>query len=295
MPTTDRPSAPTHPLVIALAGVIVLTCMDAIVKWLSGAFGTFQIALLRFAFGALFAALLLLRWPAPWPPRARMPAYLARALLMVVTSLSFYYALGQLPLAELFALTFTAPLFIALFGMAMLKERLRPAIGLALAAGFAGMLVIVDPDIAGSAGHSLPWLAWVAAFTAPVAYALNVVLWRAQATRDPIVMIVTVQSLMVTGFVAPLAAIDFRALDLADIGVFAAVGVLGTTGQLLFTAALARTTAVSFSVVEYTGLIWAAIIGYAFFAEVPRGEVWAGAGLIIAGCLVVIRTRTPPA
>ena len=45
-------------------------------------------------------------------------------------------------------------------------------------------------------------------------------------------------------------------------------------------------------VAEYTGLIWAALIGYAFFAETPRAMVWIGGSLVIIGCLAVARGRT---
>ncbi len=48
-----------------------------------------------------------------------------------------------------------------------------------------------------------------------------------------------------------------------------------------------RAEAAKVAVAEYTGLIWAAILGYVFFAEVPRSMVWVGGGLVIAGCLIV--------
>lgn len=281
------------PLLLALAGTAVLTGMDALVKFLSASFPTFQIVLLRYAMMVLWMLGPIALMRPGWPLRARLPAHAGRAALNVLTAGTFFYALGRLPLAEVFALSFTSPIFIAMFGALLLGERLRWRVVVAIAAGFAGMLVIVAAGAGSSAGGPAEPLAIAAALAAPVTYALGIVLLRAQTAHEPPMVIVFVQGVLVLLFVAPIAAIDLRPPQGTDWLAFALVGLFGAVGHLAFAHALARTTAARFSVAEYTGLLWAALFGYVFFAEVPTLNVWVGAALIVAGCLLVLRQRAP--
>jgi len=283
-----------RPVLLAVAAIALLTCMDALAKHLSAEFHTFQIVMLRYAFTVAFMVVLVAVQRPGLPRRDRLAAHAGRAALSVVTASSFFYAVGHLPLADTFALSFTAPLFIALFGALFLKEKLRWSISAALVLGFIGMLVIVFADTRIEAGERNT-LAVACALISPVAYALGIVLLRSQTAHEPTTVIVFVQSILVTIFVSPLAALDFRAADGTALATFALAGLLGGIGHLALAAALARTTAARFSVAEYTGLLWAALLGYLFFAEVPALAVWIGAALIIGGCALVARERKPVA
>lgn len=280
------------PVLVALAGVGILTVMDAIVKSLSGSFGTSQIVLMRFACGSVWLALLIPVLRPGWPGRDRLPAHALRAILTVVTTGSFFFALGRMPLAELFALTFTAPIFMAVFGALLLREKLTGPILIAVGLGFAGMLVIVSGGSASASTGPVEPIALAAAFAAPVTYALGMVLLRSQTAHEPLVVIILVQSLLVSALVAPLAVLDFDPIPLPTLAIFLAVGLMGAVGNLAFGFALSRMTAARFGVIDYTGLLWAAAIGYLAFGEVPRPAVWIGAGLIIAGCMIAIRSRS---
>jgi S-adenosylmethionine uptake transporter len=284
------------PILVALGGIALLTGMDALVKSLSSQFGTFQIVLLRFFFTALWIGALVVVQRPGLPKRHRLPAHLGRAALQVFTTCTFFYALAKLPLAEVFALSFTSPIFMALFGALFLKEKLSwPILG-AIAIGFAGMLVIViGSQSPASSGDAASPLAVAAALASPVTYALSIVLLRSQTAHEPVTIIVLVQSVLVSLLIAPLAAIDFRMPEGEALVQFVLIGLLGASGYLAFTYALSRTTAARFSVVEYTGLLWAAFFGYAFFAEIPHPAMWVGAALIISGCLLVLRQRAKPA
>ena len=78
-----------------------------------------------------------------WPNRETVAANSLRSVIAVVTAVSFFYALGQLPLAETLVLSFLSPMFIALFGMLLLREKVDARIVGAIAIGFAGTLVVV--------------------------------------------------------------------------------------------------------------------------------------------------------
>jgi len=277
------------PLLVALLGMALFTAMDAMVKGLTPHFPTFQIVCLRFLFTAIWIGVALLVLRPGWPRRDKVAAHALRAVLMVATAVCFFYALGQVPLAELFALSLTSPLFIALFGALFLRERLSPVLLVAIAIGFCGVLVIMREGFGGI--DAIAPLALGAAILAPVTYALGIVLLRSQTAHEPLTVIVFMQSLFVALFTAPVALAEFVWPN-ADLWLrFFAVGLLGTIGYLCFAYALSRTSAARFSVVEYSGLLWAALLGYVFFAEVPRVGVWLGAGLIVAACLLALRDK----
>jgi drug/metabolite transporter (DMT)-like permease len=133
-------------MLLALVAILLLTIMDSVIKSLSQRFNALEIMYFRQGFGVVFAAALFLWFRPGWPSPAQWRGHLLRTLIMMATGLMFFHALGRMPLAELFVYTFTAPMFTALFGFLILKERLGPAAGAGLALGFAGILAIVLTD-----------------------------------------------------------------------------------------------------------------------------------------------------
>lgn len=282
------------PMLAALAGIAALTGMDTLVKGLSADFGTFQIAFLRSVFVGIWIGLWIAYQRPGWPRRDRLPIHALRAVLSVITACSFFYALAHIPIVEVFALSFTAPLFITLFGALFLREPVRWPIFAAIAIGFAGMLIIVfDAKGTLTLSTGFPRLALAAAILSPVSYALSIVVLRAQAAYEPGSIIVLVQTVMAVVLLAPLAALEYRFPDPNQWLLFALTGLFATVGFLAITHALAHITAARFSAVEYSGLLWAALFGYVFFAEITVLATWAGAALIIAACLIVLRAKQP--
>ncbi len=287
--TSDRAA-----LALATLAILLLTVMDSLVKSLSASFSALELVFLRNASGLVFAGAVFAALRPGWPTLAQLGGHALRATIMFCTSLMFFFALGRMPLAELFVYTFTAPMFVALLGALMLKERLTGPVALGLALGFAGIVAIVatDPDARFGGGDLL---GRAAALLSPITYALGIVLLRRQAGGEPVARIVFVQSLLLASATAPLAAAgalpQVAGLAAADLWKVAGLGLLGTTGGLLLAAAFKRADAGKVAVSEYTGLIWAAIIGWLAFAETPRSMVFVGGVLVIAGCVVVARGR----
>ncbi|MGL5114408.1 MAG: EamA family transporter, partial [Beijerinckiaceae bacterium] len=128
-----------------------------------------------------------------------------------------------------------------------------------------------------------------AAVISPITYAFAIVLLRRQAGQEPAARITLMQSLITVAIIAPLTVWRMPMPDARDLMLGFAIGGLGTLGTYLLTMAYARAEAGKVAVTEYTGLIWAAMIGYAFFGEAPRAMVYAGGALVILGCLIVAR------
>jgi S-adenosylmethionine uptake transporter len=283
------------PVAFAITGVGLLTCMDAIIKHLAGSYSTIELMAFRYGSGLLFAAVLFAITRPGWPNRQQWPRHVLRVLVVLVTAGTFFYALGRLPLAEVFVIVFTGPLFMALFGRLMLGERLNPSAGVALAMGFAGMLVIVLTRAEGFRfGAEGPAL--LAAVVSPIAYALAMVMMRKQTGDEPVERIVLIQPLLGLLAVAPFSLPTLAWPTGSTLWLALLMGLLGTSGSWALAWAFKHAPAHRIGVAEYTGLIWAAGLGYSLFGEVPRMEVWLGAVLIISACLLVIRApRAVPA
>lgn len=284
MPPPQPPLARIVLLAVAAEGL--LTLMDAVIKALSARYPTLQIAFLRFGFGLMGAAIYT-AWNRPgWPTRETTLYNGMRALLVVVSATTFFFGLGRLPLADAIALSFIAPALTALFGVLLLGERLDWRVGVALAGGFAGMLLIVGGGL-GSAGMTDEILVGaVAVLVSAVIYALSIVLLRHRATRDPLSQIVLFQNLGPALILAAPAMWVWVAPTTHDYALFALLGTLGVTAHTMLAHAFARVEAARLAPVGYVTLVWGILFGFVFFAEVPGLVTLAGAALIVVAMIV---------
>jgi S-adenosylmethionine uptake transporter len=283
-----------HAILLAVLADGLLSFMDALIKMLVARYPTLEIAFLRFAFGAIWAAALVGIARPGWPTRETVFYNLTRSVLVVMTATSFFYALGQLPLADAVALSFVSPMFLALFGSMFLNERVDKRIALALVAGAAGMLLIAGGRI-GSGTYTEATILGVAACTvSAVSYALALVLLRARALRDALPIIVLFQNLGPAVLLAVPAWIVWTPLSREDVVVLVLISGLGVAGHYMLALAFARAEAARLAPVQYTTLIWGALFGYLFFSDVPGGATWLGASLIVAGAIVTQAKGSKP-
>jgi len=278
---------------LAVLAVGLLSGMDAAIKGLATSFSVPQIALLRFIFGslAILAVTAVVR-----PPRPRLETVLAnswRAVLGVVTALTFYFALGRLPLAETLALALLSPCCTVLFGALLLRENVGRPVIIALIVGLLGMLTIVAPKFGGASASAAALEGAAAVLVSTLTYSLSLVLLRSRATRDHPTTIVAVQNIgsaLILGGLAPFAPAGlWQPLAASDLVNFAGLGILGVGGHLLIVKAFSLAPASRIAPADYTALIYASIFGYIFFAETPAWTTVAGALLIIVSSFVATR------
>lgn len=289
-PSSRTPSSrtPLSAIAFAAGGIALLTGMDAVMKAMMVATPFLQSVFLRFFAGALVVAVLLPLVRPRAPDRRGVIANSWRALVGVATATSFFFAVKSLPLAEAFTLVFLAPVFVAILGIVLLREVVDRSIVLALLFGFGGVVVIVWPRLGQPLGDAAV-LGVVAALFSAVAYAFNLVLLRQLAQRDHPLVIVAFQTAGGALVLLLPALMVWAPLDNAQWVGFAAAGALGVAGHLALTAAFARAPASRLAPIDYTSLLWATAVGYAFFAEVPTLVTMTGASLIVFGALIAAR------
>jgi S-adenosylmethionine uptake transporter len=178
-------------------------------------------------------------------------------------------------------------MFTALFSVMLLGERVDRTIVAALAAGFAGTLIVVSGQFDAGAGRSLTGVA--AALVSALCYAMGLVLLRARAQRDAAIIIVVFQNVGPMLLISPFAAAVWIPPTAEDWQLFMLIGVLAVAGHLLLTSAFARAEAARLAPLEYTALLWAGLLGYAMFGEVPTLATFAGAALIVTAAAMATR------
>lgn len=279
------------PILLSLGAIGCLSVMDALIKTLAPHYPTTEIVFLRYAAGSVFSVLTVAIIRPGWPRRETVTANASRSLVGIVTAMTFFYALGQLPLAETIALSFISPIFMVIFGALFLKEQVTRRILAALCCGMAGMIVIVSGQLGGSAAGDNAVIGVVAVLVSALTYALGIILLRARAQRDPMTLIVLFQNVFPLFLILPFAIWQWQPPQPDDFLLMVVIGILGTAGHLLFANAFARAPAATLAPLEYTALLWASGLGALMFGEVPAVTTLAGACLIIAGAVIAARRR----
>lgn len=287
-------------LLVAGLAIGVLSAMDAVAKALGADFPVMQVVMMRYGGAAIWLALFIALTGRAWPQRRYLGRHFIRSALMCLTAFLFFYAITHLPLAVASALAMSSPVYVALLGILFLGEPARASIGLAIAVGLAGALVIVGwgGETASATGEASV-LAWAAALLAPLSYAAGIVLLKHHAAAENAAAITLAQSVLITLIALPFALPGFVMPEGGQWIGTGLVGILGALGYLLFIAALRHLPASVFALMDYTTVLWAAALGYVVFGEVPGISLWLGAMLIVGACLIGLRAARgrpiPPA
>jgi len=266
------------------AGIAVLCIMDGVIKHLVQTNNVMVVTFGRYLFGAGFAFAIWLQAGRPRLTFEMWKAHALRGAMIAMAAVSFFWCLKVLPLAELIVIAFVAPLLVPFMANIVLGEKLRPRSLIAVFAGFFGVIVAAaggdnfSPD-------NQRLLGIASALFSSVTYALAIVLMRARASKDG-AEAVSLLGAIIPGILVSAPAIATGAMPPAhELPAFLALGVLASAGIYLLARAYALAEAQILAPLEFTALIWAALIGFFFFAEIPRPQVWIGGGIIVAACL----------
>ncbi|WP_073333961.1 DMT family transporter [Wenxinia saemankumensis] len=286
-------SAPTAPaaqaqgILLMCLGVAMLSVNDAIAKLLTSDYNPLQILFLRNVIALPFAMGIAAAIGGRAALGSRRPlAHVARGALWVGATMLFFTSLSRLGLAEATALIFAAPFFITLISALVLGEIVGWRRWLAVLAGFSGVLVIVRPG--GEAFQPVLLLPVAAAFT----YALLMLSARWLDPRDSVwtlLVWLTGTGALLGAILVPLVWVPVRA---ADLPAFAGIAFFGVAGMTMITQAFRLAPAVVVAPLDYTGLLWATLFGWAIWRESPDELTWLGAAIIIAsGVATILREQ----
>ena len=286
------------PLAAAALAAASFVGRDTLIKLISPRYDALQLTFFRFASGSLFALALWLWRRTPMPAGAaawRMHGL--RCVLLLISLVGYFHALTQLPLAQAVSISYLSPIFVSLLAVFVLHERPSRWIWLALALGLAGVAVTVWPELsapraagaAGSARQSARLWGVASAALSTVAFSGVMILARHQAQRDSLWTILLLQNLLPAALLLLPALLSWRPLAPADLGPILLAGVFATVGLLSLTWAFTHLEASRVAPLEYSSFVWAALLGFAVFGEVPSATTAVSAALIVSGCLLLLR------
>ncbi len=278
-----------HPILLVCIGVIFGCGVDAVMKHIMlGGTSVITATAWRYIAGAaiMIAVFLALRRPMPGLPAIRFHAL--RSVAQVISAFGFFYALTQIALAEAVVMGFTAALMIAPIARIVLGEKMSPITILASLIGFAGAALAATAETTGAPAEGNRLYGIAAILISAVLYALNIVLLRLRSKEEDSLTLVTFMNVFPALFLLPFMLLYSDPLPRSESwGATLLVACFGIGIWTLMTMAYAKEKAQTLAPFEYTGLIWSALFGYAFFQEIPGWRVYAGAAIIIAACLVV--------
>lgn len=275
-------------IVLALAGILGVSVMDACAKLLGEGYAISQIILARNGVGvlAVFAFVLLSGGGLGQLRAQRVGLLILRTVFSLAAAFLFFTGLRYLPLADAFAIAFTAPLFITALSMPLLGERVGVRRWAAVVVGFAGVLVVIQPGTTSFRIEALlPLLA-------ALSYALTMLIGR-KMTRD-----MTTSAIMFwSSLGAALATLammpsQWQTPTPVDLGLFLFMGLVGTLGMSLITQGYRFAPAAVIAPFDYSALLWAVILGWLIWNDVPGPHVWLGSSILIASGLYILHRET---
>jgi drug/metabolite transporter (DMT)-like permease len=269
-----------------VAGALALfTLLGVASRELSYSIGTFQIMFLRSGFGLLLLAPFVLRRGLGGLRTGNFRVQMLRNLSSFSGGVGWFYAIGVLPLTLVFALEFTAPMFVAVMATWWLGERLTSGRLVAIAFGFAGVLVILRP------GMEAITPAVIACLLGAIGFAGSHVGAKKLSGIDPPLVIVFYMALLQLPLSALPAALMWQPVGWHEIAWGLVLAASGSVGHLCLTRAFARADATIVVPMDFLRVPLIAVIAWALYAEAIDIWVLVGAAIIFSGNYYAMHTE----
>ncbi|MGE3291160.1 MAG: DMT family transporter [Geminicoccaceae bacterium] len=282
------PATPMAGIGMALCAYAMFTAMDTCIKLLGGRYHVLQVMFLNSLFAlpavvaiaAVRARVHLLR-PRHWR------LHLARWSISYLATIAIFWSYPHLALADVYAILFTAPLLITALAGLMLGERVAWRCWVAVAVGFAGVLVVLDP------GHGVIAVAGLVVLAGAVGHAFNMLFVRKLAVAGEAVEATGTAGNLLTCAVTPLfLPWVWRTPSLEDLGIVATAGTIAGSAFLLLAAAYRAAPAAVIAPFQYSQMLYAILVGWLLFADWPSSRMLLGSSIIVASGLYVLRQET---
>ncbi len=284
MSDINRPLAAAAWMTGAIAS---FTAMAVATRQINGVHDTFEILAFRSVIGWGIVVLLGLAFGQLGRIRTdRLPSHLMRNVFHFTGQSLWFYAVTAIPLAQVFALEFTSPIWVILLSPLVLGERLTRRKLFAAALGFAGVLIVARPDF----GVVEPGV--IAAAGAAIFFASTNLMTKVLTRGEAIISILFWLTLMqaVFGGVAILLAGDITLPTVATLSWLVVIGIAGIGAHFSLTTALSLAPASSVVPVDFARLPIIAAIGAIFYAEPIDITLFLGAALIFLGIWITLGT-----
>ena len=268
-------------IVLMCISTIAFSIMHGLVRYVSADMHPFQVAFFRNVFGLVFLLPLIVRSNFVIFQSKKIGLHAVRGVINVIAMLMFFTALSISPLAKVTALSFTAPIFMAVLSFFILAERFRLHRWLAIVTGFVGMLIILRPGIVVIDTGAL------LVISSASLWAVTMILIKILSRTESSVSIAGWMGIFLGLFSIGPALWVWQTPTLVDIGWLLLIGLFGSMAQVSLAQSLKETDPTAIMPFDFLKLIWTALIGIWFFAEVPDIFTWIGAAVIFSSGLYI--------
>jgi len=273
-----------HPVLLATAWMggtlLSFAAMAVAARELSEDLGTFQILAIRSLIGLLVILVILSRTGWQQLSLKNIKVHLVRNVAHFCGQFGWFYAIAFIPLAAVFAIEFTVPIWTALFAALLLAERITGVRVLAIVLGVIGVLVILRPGLA------VVHPAAIVMLVGAVAYGLSHTLTKKLSSYESSLCILFYMMLIQLPLGLLPAVFDWVIPTASHWPWLIVVGITGLTAHYCMVRALSLADASLVIPMDFLRLPIIALVGYALYGEHIDGYLALGAGLIVAGNLI---------
>ncbi|GAB4186946.1 MAG: DMT family transporter [Wenzhouxiangellaceae bacterium] len=282
---TDQAGEHRSAVVALLIATLSFAVMDMALKLLADHYPTPQVVMIR-ALASLPLILLVTTFFGGFRQlrTRRWRMHLLRGLLGIVMLNLVVFSFQRLTLAQAYTMFFTGPLFITLLSIPLLKEKVGRHRWTAVAIGFCGVLVSVNPQ-----GPGLISIGSAAALLAASMYAIIALTMRALGSTESSLNI-SFYFMLALGFGSGLMAIPtWQPLDLAHVHLYLMTGISGTAGMVALATAFRKAQASAIAPFEYSAMLWVVLLDWLVWGTLPGLRLYMGAAIIIAAGIYILR------
>lgn len=254
----------TKAIMCILLSAFFFALMNTFVR-LAGDIPSLQKAFFRNLVAFFFALLVLVRQGEPVRlQKCNLPGLLVRSVVGTIGILCHFYAIDHMLLSDASMLNKLSPFFAIIFSFFFLKERINTVQLVGLLAAFGGALLIIKPGLALS---SFPaFIGVLGGMTAGAAYTAVRYLGQRGEQGAIIVLFFSAFSCLAT---LPVLLFDYTPMTWAQLGLLLLAGLAAAGGQFAITAAYSLAPAYEISVYDYANVVFAALLGFALFGQIP--------------------------
>ncbi|MCS6922166.1 MAG: DMT family transporter [Elioraea sp.] len=264
---------------LMLIAIALFAVLDAIAKWLSGAYGSAQVIALRSAVGLLLAAPFAARAGAI--ARGRLPLHLLRGLLILASAFFFFQAFALLPLLDAYVVFFLAPFFTMGLAVAVLGEEVGARAWAWAGVAFLGVLVPIVPALTGGG----PLVGYLFALVGTAATAGVMITTRKLGAHEGLAVAMAVPALLGAVLFGPVAAAFWVTPGMRDLALLLLNGVVWTGANLALTAAVRAAEPSRLAPLDFTAMLWAVLFDALVFGLAPGVLDLIGAAVVVLATL----------
>ena len=266
-----------------VGATIVFAASSACSKWLVATYPVGEVLFTRSVVSLIACAAFILPTTGIAVFRtSRLRHHVLRSFSQFVSQSCLIIAFSLMPLAGAIAINFSAPLFAALVSIAMLKEKVGLARWSALLVGFIGVLIVTNP------GAEAFQIGALFALTNAILYGTVTAAVRGMTATESAPTLTLYQILLITGFFAVVAPFGFIMPTFDHWGLIVFNGLSNAVGQYWWTKSLHLGPASAVAPFFYLSLVWAVVIGFMVWGDVPTIELLIGSAIVVASGLFLL-------